>query len=99
MPENRSFRKAIHQYLRKGGQYWSELGIDILLGAPTDRIMTASEQQFLPNNLEKSIDKCKNTKLVVEKKISIQNVNTLQLAGMREEARETIQIVPHKLDQ
>ena len=77
MPENRSFRKAIHQYLRQGGQYWSELGIDILLGAPTDRIMTASEQQFLPNNLEKSIDKCKNTKLVVEKKIIFQNENTM----------------------
>ena len=73
MPENSSFRKAIHQYLRQGGQYWSELGIDILLGAPTDRIMTASEQQFLPNNLEKSIDNCKNTELVDEKKIIFQN--------------------------
>jgi hypothetical protein len=76
MPENTSFRKAIHKYLREGGQYWSELGIDILLGAPTDRIMSASEQQFLPNNLEKSIDDCKNTKLVDEKKIIFQNKNT-----------------------
>ena len=73
MPENTSFRKAIHKYLREGGQYWSELGIDILLGAPTDRIMTASEQQFLPNNLEKSIDKCTNTKLVAEKTTIFQN--------------------------
>lgn len=77
MPEKTSFRKAIHKYLREGGQYWSELGIDILLGAPTDRIMTASEQQFLPNNLEKSIDDCKNTKLVDEKKIIFQNGNTI----------------------
>ena len=76
MPENTSFRKAIHKYLKEGGQYWSELGIDILLGAPTDRIMTASEQQFLPNNLEKSIDNCKNTKLVDEKKIIFQNENS-----------------------
>jgi len=73
MPENTSFRKAIHKYLREGGQYWSELGIDILLGAPTDRIMTASEQQFLPNNLEKSIDDCKNTKLVASKTTIFQN--------------------------
>jgi len=73
MPENRSFRKAIHKYLREGGQYWSELGIDILLGAPTDRIMTASEQQFLPNNLEKSIDRCTNTKLVASKSTIFQN--------------------------
>ena len=73
MPEDRSFRKAIHKYLREGGQYWSELGIDILLGAPTDRIMTPSEQQFLPNNLEKSIDRCTNTKLVAEKTTIFQN--------------------------
>jgi hypothetical protein len=76
MPENTSFRKAIHKYLRDGGQYWSELGIDILLGAPTDRIMTASEQQFLPNNLEKSIDDCKNTKLVASKTTIFQNENS-----------------------
>ena len=73
MPENRTFRMAIHKYLKEGGQYWSELGIDILLGAPTDRIMTPSEQQFLPNNLEKSLDKCTNTKLVAEKTTIFQN--------------------------
>lgn len=73
MPENRTFRMAIHKYLKEGGQYWSELGIDILLGAPTDRIMTPSEQQFLPNNLEKSLDKCINTKLVAEKTTIFQN--------------------------
>lgn len=57
MPANTRFRYAIHQYLDKGKQYWSKLGIDILLGARTDRIMTTSQQQFLPDNLMLAMDK------------------------------------------
>ena len=38
MPASTTYRNAIHQYLDKGGQKWSELGIDILLGMPTDKI-------------------------------------------------------------
>ncbi len=64
MPANTRFRQAIHQYLDKGKQYWSKLGIDILLGAPTDAVMTPAQQQFLPDNLMKSLDSCKNTSLV-----------------------------------
>ena len=66
MPEKTRFREAIHQYLEAGGQYWSELGIDILLGLPTDNIMTASEQQFLPDNLKAAIDNSSERKLVVD---------------------------------
>ncbi len=57
MPENTPFRQAIHQYLDSGKQYWSKLGIDILLGARTDRVMTSREQQFLPDNLMQAIEK------------------------------------------
>jgi len=57
MPANTRFRQAIHQYLDSGKQYWSKLGIDILLGARTDRIMTTSQQQFLPDNLMLAMDK------------------------------------------
>ncbi len=64
MPANTRFRQAIHQYLDKGQQYWSKLGIDILLGARTDAVMTASQQQFLPDNLMISFDSCKNVSLV-----------------------------------
>lgn len=64
MPTNTRFRQAIHQYLDKGKQYWSKLGIDILLGAPTDAIMTPAQQQFLPDNLMMSLDSCKNTRIV-----------------------------------
>jgi len=56
-PMNSSFRNAIHEYLDKGKQYWSKLGIDILLGARTDHKMTASEQEFLPNNLMNALAK------------------------------------------
>jgi len=56
MPADTRFRQAIHQYLDKGKQHWSKLGIDILLGAPTDAVMTASQQQFLPDNLMKAMD-------------------------------------------
>lgn len=65
MPENTKFRQAIHQYLDKGRQYWSKLGIDILLGAPTDAIMTPGQQQFLPDNLMKALDSSKNTTVVL----------------------------------
>lgn len=64
MPANTRFRQAIHQYLDKGDQQWSKWGIDILLGAPTDRVMTASEQQFLPDNLMKALDGSENTRIV-----------------------------------
>ena len=57
MPLNTTFRHAIHQYLDNGKQYWSKLGIDILLGSPTDAEMTSSQQEFLPDNLMLALDK------------------------------------------
>ncbi len=71
MSSQTKFREAIHEYLDKGGQYWSKLGIDLLLGLPADKLMTASEQAFLPDNLMKSIDSCKNHRLVEAKTILI----------------------------
>lgn len=67
MPEKTRFRQAIHMYLNKSEQYWSKLGIDLLLGAKTDKIMSAKEQEFLPENLMSAIDQCTNQKLVSEK--------------------------------
>ncbi|MBX2887153.1 MAG: DUF4105 domain-containing protein [Ferruginibacter sp.] len=71
MGSDMRFREAIHEYLDNGKQYWSKLGIDILLGTPTDAIMTASQQQFLPNNLMTAIDSCKNTVLVSKKSATL----------------------------
>ncbi len=64
MPTNYTFRNAIHQYLDDNNQYWSKLGIDILLGARTDAIMTTEQQEFLPDNLMHALDSATNTKVV-----------------------------------
>ena len=64
MPTSTTFRNAIHLYLDNNKQYWSKLGIDILLGAPTDAVMTTGQQQFLPDNLMKSLDSARKVKIV-----------------------------------
>lgn len=56
MPAGTTFRQAIYEYLDKNDKQWSKLGIDLLLGQPCDRVMTAEEMQFLPDNLMKSLD-------------------------------------------
>lgn len=56
MPEGTRFREAIHDYLDRNHKDWSKLGIDLLLGAPTDAIMSATQSQFLPDNLMKALD-------------------------------------------
>lgn len=74
-PANMRFRQAIHEYLDRGQQQWSKLGIDILLGAKTDRIMTAREQEFLPDNLMMALDSNRNGKLVSNSH-KLYNLNT-----------------------
>ncbi len=64
MPTSYTFRNAIHQYLDNNNQDWSKLGIDILLGAKTDAVMTVEQQEFLPDNLMHALDSTANTKLV-----------------------------------
>ncbi len=66
MPTNTTFRNAIHQYLNNNNDPWSKLGIDILLGAKTDAIMTTDQQKFLPDNLMHSLYSTKNTTMVEE---------------------------------
>ena len=63
-----TFRNAIHSYLDKNDKSWSKLGIDLLLGASTDRKMTEQDAQFLPDNLMIAIDKKNHQrKLVITK--------------------------------
>lgn len=52
-----TFRNLIHSYLDSGGQHWSKLGIDLLLGAKLDRKVTNQEAMFLPDYLLKGLDK------------------------------------------
>ena len=75
-PVNMRFRQGIHEYLDSGHQPWSKLGIDILLGAPTDRIMTAAEQQFLPDNLMMALDSAKKSTVVLSSKNLYPLLNT-----------------------
>ena len=64
MPVGSTFRQAIHQYLDKSHKDWSKLGIDVLMGQPTDAVMTAEHMQFLPDNLMKSLDNSKQTMIL-----------------------------------
>jgi hypothetical protein len=75
------FRQAIHEYLDKGDQLWSKLGIDLLLGAPTDRIMKPAEQEFLPDNLMMALDSCTNVPLV----LSSQNLYPVDNSARKKE--------------
>jgi Domain of unknown function (DUF4105) len=76
MPLGSTFRNAIHQYLDKNNKYWSKLGIDILLGAPCDGVMTAADMQFLPDNLMKSLDSSKNMVLSSQNLYPISDENS-----------------------
>ncbi|MDH7461932.1 DUF4105 domain-containing protein [Chitinophagaceae bacterium 26-R-25] len=51
-----TFRDLIYTYLNRAKQYWSKLGIDILLGANMDRKATNREAMFLPEYLLKGFD-------------------------------------------
>lgn len=70
-PAGTTFRNAIHEYLDKNDKEWSKLGIDILLGAPTDGIMDASSVQFLPDNLMKALDSSNHGNNLVSSKTSL----------------------------
>jgi Domain of unknown function (DUF4105) len=71
MPQGTRFRQGIHAYLDKGNNYWSKLGIDILLGAPTDAVMTNTTMHFLPDNLMKSFDSCTAPQVLVKSKSNL----------------------------
>jgi len=66
-----TFRHLIHSYLDKGGQQWSGLGIDMLLGSPLDKKVTNREAMFLPDYLLMAFDSSKlnGQPVVSEKKI------------------------------
>ncbi len=69
-----TFRNLIHEYLNKGGQHWSKLGIDILLGSPLDKKVTNSEAMFLPDYLMMAFDSATfNGKPLVSEKNSLIN--------------------------
>jgi hypothetical protein len=54
--ESVTFRNLIHEYLNKSYQYWSKLGIDILMSSPVDKKISNDEAMFLPDYLLKGFD-------------------------------------------
>ncbi|HET6722139.1 MAG TPA: DUF4105 domain-containing protein, partial [Chitinophagaceae bacterium] len=66
-----TFRNLIHVYLDRGGQQWSKLGIDMLLGNPMDKKVTNREAMFLPDYLLMAFDSSElnGQPVVHEKKI------------------------------
>jgi hypothetical protein len=54
-----TFRNMIHEYLHRGQQHWSKLGIDLLLGANIDKKVSTSQAMFLPDYLMKGFDSAK----------------------------------------
>lgn len=55
-PQAPTFRNLIHSYLNAGHEYWSKLGIDLLLGAKLDRQVSNAESMFLPEYLLKGVE-------------------------------------------
>jgi len=86
MPKGTSFRQAIHLYLDKNEKDWSKLGIDLLLGARTDAIMSTTHSQFLPNNLMKSLDSSQQQPTLV--------VSTKNLYPISEQTEESSLFTP-----
>ena len=68
-----SYRDMIHEYLDRQKQYWSEFGIDMLLGMNLDKKPTNVEAiHFLPDYLLNGLDGAKETnKQVVAQKQTI----------------------------
>lgn len=80
MPPKTTFRNALHTYLDRGGQQWSKFGIDLLLGAKTDAVMTTRQQQFLPDNLMKALD-ASSDKIPITKRRLIPEANDIKASG------------------
>ncbi len=78
VPEGTTARNLIHSYLDKGGEPWSKLGIDILLGAKLDKPVDNNVAMFLPDYLLKGIDSAtiNNTQTVVKQKQVLLNMAT-----------------------
>lgn len=71
VPPGTTFRNSIHEYLNRNDKEWSKLGIDILLGAPTDAVMDVQQSQFLPDNLLKALDSSNHGNNLVLSKSSL----------------------------
>jgi hypothetical protein len=82
--EGTRFRDLIHIYLNHSNQHWSKFGIDLLLGAKTDAVMTNREAMFLPDYLMKGLDSSRAgaESLVAGKSLLFKANDTSRAAGI-----------------
>ena len=80
-----TFRNLIHEYLDKSYQYWSKLGIDILMASPVDKKISNNEVMFLPDYLLKGFD---STTILQE---DLLNLHTNLVAEKKEILKPTLQ--------
>lgn len=78
-----TFRNMIHEYLDKGNQPWSKLGIDILLGSKLDILVKNEQAMFLPDYLMKGFDSASSAcQPIVEKKSILLPAGATNEAGV-----------------
>jgi len=74
VPEGTTSRDLIHYYVERGGELWTELGMDILLGNRVDRIVSNDEAMFMPEFFMKGLADAKkqNANLAGNSKLLLQ---------------------------
>lgn len=77
-----TFRKHIFEYMDLNNFQWTKLGMDLLLGAKTDAVMSNREAMFLPDYLLKGFDSATigGRPVVISKNILI------DIAGVKEQS-------------
>lgn len=75
----KTFRNLLDEYLKQGS--WSDVGIDLALGAVIDKVATEKDKAFLPDYLKSYIDNCNiNGKpLIKDSKILIEDTAKFKL--------------------
>jgi hypothetical protein len=72
--EAHSFRDWMNMYL--GDKPWAKFGMNLAIGLPSDAIATSGQEMYLPNNLEKHLNRAKlgEKLLVAEQKVLLQTM-------------------------
>jgi len=76
VPPGTTYRDLLYEYLDRGGEPWTKLGFDILLGSEADGTLNTSSAMFLPEYLMYGIDSAKgNGKMLVMQKGKVFEAN------------------------
>jgi hypothetical protein len=76
VPAKTTFRNMLHEYLDRGGQPWSKLGIDLVLGSRMDWKVNIAESMFLPDYLMRAVDSSVASKNILLSKKLIHDPGT-----------------------